>query len=1070
MTASDDRQANRLGMPLGVFVAVRALPVGLILLCLAGAGLFYHFSQVTENYRLEHHAFTSEHINTTLASALEGTVNQLRDIAENEIFRNAIVDLERRNDYVPLFLKSLTLAGFSDVPMALTDYKGRLLFANDVEGAGALVQQSGWQEITLEKSKEYVSWSVDGLLVAEPVIVYGLSEAALVGRLQPEHLENLFKLLSVQDEFILTDESNTIVYSSVPNDFNINASLDDLDLSGWYVHAGKSNERLNIRVYTVENLGERNAFESQLVMMLGLAIFGLLVTAAGIIVATGRGVTGSVQRLSDTFSSILASSTAELSIRAQVRKNAPRELNDLALHFNELIEKVDDSTTSKDEVSAILRCLTEILVVTTPDGTVTWSNKTYENFLDMIGREATGSFYEKELWLGRADDEDHVTIEVPYPTDHPESQERVIIVYWSRAILFDEQGNQQGYIYTGQDITQMRKVEHDLKQKQKTLEKARADAELANQAKSSFLASMSHEIRTPMNGVLGMTRLILNSSLTNKQRTQAQLVESSALSLLTLINDILDFSKIEADKLDVEYEAFDLTKTLSDCAQTLTLAAHQKGIELILDISGVDQKVLNGDSIRLKQIVTNLCSNAIKFTEEGYVLIRATLTPAFDDKRVLTINVQDTGIGIKEENIKSLFKAFQQEDASTTRRFGGTGLGLAIVKRLCRLMGGDVTARSTLGEGSTFTASIELGSDLPYQPAMPDQILMGKTALVVDNVMPSLQAVSDAMRVLGAEVSSVSTLDQAETLCEDTNIPPYDFVLIDDNLPEEKTAVLMSDLRKKGALGSPIVLLLGDIIKDFNEDCLSERGLDGYCIKPVSPALLSTALRPLLKSASAAEAESAGVTAEADSAKLSDLPVLNEANDPPVVTESGDEVELQSESEHSADDHTYSDAVPTLSPTENPAFALTQNAKEAATPLVPLEELRILLVDDNEINQMVAQGILEELNLTAKTAMDGAEAIARLKGAAEMGSPYHLVLMDCQMPVMDGFSATEKIRAGEAGAEVVDVTIIAMTANAMQGDRDRCLAAGMTDYVAKPVEPEALVAVLNHQFGYGLSI
>jgi signal transduction histidine kinase len=297
---------------------------------------------------------------------------------------------------------------------------------------------------------------------------------------------------------------------------------------------------------------------------------------------------------------------------------------------------------------------------------------------------------------------------------------------------------------------------------------------------------MSHEIRTPMNGVIGMVRLLLNSPLSSKQRMQAQVVESSALSLLSLINDILDFSKIEANKLDIEYEPFDLPKMLKDCAQTLTLIAHQKGVELILDMNGVDQRVLRGDAVRIRQVLINLCSIAIEFTETGYVSVRATLTPDFDGKRNLTLNVEDTGIGVRQENIDDLFEVFHQGDASTARRYGGTGLGLglAIVRRLCRLMGGDVSVSSKLGKGSFFTAVVELKAHSPYESTIPERILAGKTAMVVDEQLPSLMVNADAVEILEAEVTKYENLNQALDSCRDRVQSPFDFILLDAGLPQ----------------------------------------------------------------------------------------------------------------------------------------------------------------------------------------------------------------------------------------------------------------------------------------------
>jgi len=540
------------------------------------------------------------------------------------------------------------------------------------------------------------------------------------------------------------------------------------------------------------------------------------------------------------------------------------------------------------------------------------------------------------------------------------------------------------------DITEQIEFENHLK-------RARDDAEAGARAKAEFLAAMSHEIRTPMNGVLGMLNLLLRTDLDKEQHRRLLLAKNSADHLLTVINDILDFSKIDAGKLVIDADDFDLVQQIGDSVQGLSLRAQEKALELVVDVSDVRCSWVRGDAGRLRQILVNLIGNAIKFTEHGEVVVRCR--QQVDANAIhLAVAISDTGIGIAEENIASLFTAFSQVDASTTRRFGGTGLGLVISKKLCELMGGDISVSSSVGRGSCFTFDIWLqpaqAAPQTLSQTLPQRDLRGVDILVVDDSDTNRDVLGQQLAAQGATVTLAANAQDALEICERRSkangVRVFDIGIVDMQMPGVSGAELGLRLLEDPRW-SHLKLILMTAQRD-DALVLASRGFNTCLPKPVMPMELQACI--------------ARVLSNADAPGVSLPPLLH---DPALQNRTG---------------------------TPWPA------------------NTRVLLVEDNPVNQDVAGLMLADFGIEADVAQNGREAIDKMRAVAT--TPYALILMDCQMPEMDGFAASRAIRNGQAGEMHRDVMIIALTANAMEGDRERCLQAGMNDYLSKPLDDRAL--------------
>jgi len=657
-----------------------------------------------------------------------------------------------------------------------------------------------------------------------------------------------------------------------------------------------------------------------------------------------------------------------------------------------------DATGSTVFLRAVIAAASSVAMIATDrSGTITLFSSGAEKMLGYSSAETVGRLSPFEFHLPQeiesrqseirdqwrpAADASGMPVEAQWTMVRKDAS--LLSVRLSVSILKDADGHSIGYLGVATDISEQ------VEQGQR-LNRARRAAEAASRAKSEFLAAMSHEIRTPMNGILGMAGLLLSSELTPRQRKRLETLRNSGEGLMAVLNDILDFSRIEASKLELEVADFDLRKLVEEVADLMGVRAQEKSVEMLCSIDPEVPTRLQGDPNRLRQILSNLLGNAVKFTSDGCI----SLTVRLEQPRqlgVLRFEVADTGIGIPEAKRHLLFQPFSQADTSNARCYGGTGLGLSIVSGLVKMLGGEVGLESTDGSGSTFWFTAKL----PAQPEIkrPRALsLDGTKVLVVDDSAPGRNLLSGLLNYWGCCPEQAATSAEALERLTAANVAPFDLVLIDLDMPDLSGDKLASLIRSQPALRHLRLVLMTDLRHPADAAWWHAQGFDGQVTKPVKQGELGGCLATVLGHG------------------------------------------------------------PGAAP--GPAAPFSRDLKLAAR-----KGHRLLLVEDNLVNQEVALGILELLGYSADVAPDGKLALALLRQ-----NSYSAVLTDCELPELDGYQLTRLIRDPATLVRNRDVPVIAMTAHALAGDRQKCLLAGMDDYVAKPVNPAALEEILDRCAG-----
>ncbi len=693
-----------------------------------------------------------------------------------------------------------------------------------------------------------------------------------------------------------------------------------------------------------------------------------------------------------------------------VSRPVPHELDPRDITLNRLVARLENGLESLNDLQWELRegearyrdlldFQGDVILRRNAAGELTFVNDSFCQLLGLDRGEALGSRFTPVVLQGAvAEDLDRPRPDAPCRYEQQiETEGGPRWFVWEEYAIAGETGDVREYQCIGRDVTRQRDVET-------TLQEARDEAETANRAKSRFLASMSHEIRTPMNGILGMTGLLMDTELSPEQTTYARAINTSAKTLLSLIDEILDFSKIEAGKMELSEAPFDLAETVQGVVELLAPRAHDKGLKVGWYLDPALPVTVAGDEIRIRQILMNLLGNAVKFTGQGGITLDVVpVTTAGAGRISVRFSVSDTGMGIEDAALETVFSEFEQADATRARRHGGTGLGLAISKRLVEKMDGSMSVESTPGEGSTFSFTVPFNVD-PLVTTLRDRWPMPPGACTILLVAPEIEAaaIGRLLTAAGCTVGRATAEAAAVELWSAADAgAPFDTVIMDLDALESATTLLEQARTALGEDRDLTSIVVIDPSQRGEVSALKDRGLDAYLVRPVRPASLFAQLHGAASAAS-----------------------VSGTRQPPVLTAVGG-----------------SDLAPGQTETRR----------------------RVLLAEDNDINALLARKLLERTGCEVFHARNGQEAATAAAIALDDGGePFALILMDIHMPEMDGVEATRAIRALYADSDQAAARppIVALTANAFPEDREQYLDAGLDDYLAKPFEKEDLEALL----------
>ena len=696
-------------------------------------------------------------------------------------------------------------------------------------------------------------------------------------------------------------------------------------------------------------------------------------------------------------------------LRANAIKNNNDEIIGLIGVHTDITERKnaeEQQQEAQDFQAQILETAATAVFTVNTEQIITSVNREFCNLTGFTKAESVGQHCHFLRWVPCSEKCSLYDTKLEGPILHKQStihtkDNRKLTIFKNASLIHDKKGNIKGGIESFIDVTELAEAREFAEDMNDQLEVALAkankmtvEAEMANVAKSEFLANMSHEIRTPMNGVIGMTHLLLGTSLTQEQKEFTETIQNSGDALLNIINDILDYSKIEAGKYELENIDFDLRLTMDKLSDLIAVKAHEKRLEFICMTDHKIPSLLIGDPGRLRQILINLSGNAIKFTDKGEIVIRVSLEKEDAASVTLRFSVTDTGIGIPKDRIAAIFQSFSQADSSTTRKYGGTGLGLTISKQLAEMMDGEMKVKSEEGKGSEFwfTANFKKQTGNEAVKIIVPQNIRQKNILIVDDNDTNRFLLKEQLKLWGCRYDEASNGKQAFKKLKqaDSNNDSFEIAIIDIQMPEMNGETLGKKIKQDPDIKDTTLVLMTAMGNRGDAKRFEKIGFAAYLTKPVKQSHLFDCLSLV------SELKNYDNTKQIET----------------IITR----------------------------------HSLAEDQKN---------KLRILLAEDNLINQKVALATLKKLGYKSDVAANGKEV---LKALSE--NQYRLILMDCQMPEMDGYKATQEIRKLE-DPNIKNIPIIAMTANAMEGDRKKCIEAGMDDYMTKPVKPQILSDLLE---------